>query len=194
MWQRNLLFLGLVGGGLVTLGANLLPPRQPKPVTRYDAAAFQAPDFRAAVTAVDLSFRGVWSEQKLQPAPAAPDLAIARRLALGLMGTIPSLEEIRQLEWLPADERLPWWIDHVLQDRRCADYLAERLARACVGTEDGPFILYRRRRFVTWLSEQLAQAQPYDHIVRSLITSKGLWTDQPATNFVSVTSRPEAKN
>ena len=25
MWKRNLLFLGLVGGGLLTLGANLMP-------------------------------------------------------------------------------------------------------------------------------------------------------------------------
>ena len=39
MWQRDVLFLGLVGGGLVTLGANLMPPRETKPVTRYDASA-----------------------------------------------------------------------------------------------------------------------------------------------------------
>src|SRR5262245_3329953 len=150
MWKRNLLFLGLIAAG-VALGAGFLPPRQPRPVTSHDASAYQAEDFRAVVAKVDASFRRNWAEKKMQPAGRAPELAIARRLALGLMGTVPSLEEIRQFESLPSDERLPWWIDHVLQDRRFADYMAERLARATVGTEDGPFILYRRRRFVSWL-------------------------------------------
>ena len=61
------------------------------------------------------------------------------------MGVVPSLEEIRQFEALPSEQRLPWWLDHILQDRRFNDYFAERLARAYVGTEDGPFLFYRRQ-------------------------------------------------
>jgi hypothetical protein len=194
MWLRNLLFLGLVVGGLVALGAGLMPPRQPKSVTRYDAGAYRAPEFLDAVARVDASFRQQWAEGKLRPAPAASNLAVARRLALGLMGTIPSLEEVRQFEPLPADEQLPWWVDHVLQDRRFADYFAERFARACVGTEDGPFIFYRRRRFVAWLGDQFAVNRPYDALVRDLIASGGLWTDKPATNFVTVTVQPDNQN
>jgi hypothetical protein len=193
MW-RDFLFIGLVGGGLVALGANLIPPREPVAATSYDAAAFAAADFRAVVARVDASFRQHWLEQEVAPAPAAPDLTVARRLALGLMGTIPSLEEIRQFEALPGGARLSWWIDHILQDRRSADYLAERFARAVVGTEDGPFIFFRRRRFTTWLSEELHQNRPYDQIVHKLIATEGLWTDHPATNFVSVTARQDAKN
>jgi hypothetical protein len=194
MWKRNLLFLALVIGGVGTLGASLMPPREQKPVTSYDASAYQADDFCAAVSRVNSSFRRHWTEQKVRPVAAASNLAVARRLALGLMGTVPSLQEIRQLEYLPAEQQLPWWIDHILQDQRFADYLAERLARACVGTEDGPFILYRRRRFVSWLADQVARGQPYDALVRDLIATDGLWTDKPATNFVSVTSKPDQKN
>nr|HRC85559.1 DUF1549 domain-containing protein [Thermoanaerobaculia bacterium] len=51
---------------------------------------------KASVAAVDAAFRKEWDGAKLTPADPAPDLAVARRLALGLMGTIPSLEEIRQ--------------------------------------------------------------------------------------------------
>lgn len=194
MSWRDLLFVGLVGGGATALAVHLMPPREPKPVTSYDASAYHATEFRAAVARVDASFRAQWSEQKITPAPEAADIAIARRLALGLLGTIPSLEEVRQFEWLPAEERLPWWIDHILQDRRFADYLAERIARACVGTEDGPFIFYRRRRFVSWLADEVARNRPYDQMVRELIATEGLWTDRPATNFVSVTSKPDSKN
>ena len=74
------------------------------------------------------------------------------------------------------------------------DYFAERLARAYVGAENGPFLLYRRRRFVSWLADQLAQNRPYDALVRDLIADDGLWTDKPATNFVTVTAQQDKQN
>jgi Protein of unknown function (DUF1549)/Protein of unknown function (DUF1553) len=194
LWLRNLLFLGLVGGGTIALGLNLLPPRKPDRLSHYDAPNHRDPDFRATVRQVDTAFRQQWASDGLKPAGPAADLAVARRLSLGLMGTVPSLEEVRQFEALPADERLAWYTDHVLQDARFADYFAERLARAYVGTEDGPFIFFRRRRFVTWLSEQVAVNRPYDQIVRDLIAGEGLWTDKPNTNFVSVTVQNDKAN
>ncbi|HKB04937.1 MAG TPA: DUF1549 domain-containing protein [Gemmataceae bacterium] len=194
VWARNLLFLGVVVGGLSALAANLLPPRKPARIHSYDAGEYSAPGFRAVVGEVDATFRQQWLSEGLKPANPAPDLLQARRLALGLMGTVPSLEEIRQLEALPADQRVPWYLDRILADSRFADYFGERLARAYVGTEDGPFIFYRRRRFVTWLSEQVAVNRPYDQIVRELIAGDGLWTDHPATNFVSVTVQNDKQN
>jgi hypothetical protein len=192
MWQRNLLFVALIGGGLATLGYNLLPPRGPRLAAHYDARAYRDADFCQSVQKVDASFTALWQTHK--PVGPAADLAVARRLALGLMGTLPSLEEIRQFERLPEGERLAWWTDHILSDPRFADYYAERLARACVGTEDGPFLLYRRRRMREWLAEQVAQKKAYDQLVRQLISSEGIWTDKPATNFVTVTVKPDEKN
>ena len=114
-----------------------------------------------------------------------------RRLSLALCGTVPSLEEIRRFEARPKDVRVAEWLDALLSDRRCTDYLAERFARVYVGTEDGPFILYRRRRFIAWLSDVLLENRRYDGLVREMIADRGLWTDQPATNFVTVTFDPE---
>ena len=194
LWLRNLLFVGLVGGGLAALGISLVPPRGPNPVTGYDPDTHRDAGFHVTVEKVNASFRKQWAAESLTPANPAPNLVAARRIALGLMGTIPSLEEVRRLEALPADRRLAWWVDHVLEDRRTHDYLGERLARAYVGTEDGPFILYRRRRFVSWLADQVAANRPYDDLVRELIAGDGLWTDKPATNFVSVTAQQDLKN
>ena len=88
-------------------------------------------------------------------APAYQQM-VARRLSLALVGTVPSLQEIRQLEARPKNQDpLAWYTAHLLEDRRHADYWAERLARTYVGTENGPFVVYRRRRFVTWISDQL---------------------------------------
>src|SRR5262249_39105250 len=114
--------------------------------------------------------------------------------SLALTGSIPSLEEIRQFEDYTGRDRLQWWVAGVLKERRFADYFAERLARAFVGTEDGPFLVYRRRRFVSWLSDQLHAGRPYDGLVREMIESEGLWTDRPSTNFITVTIEQDKKN
>src|SRR5262249_10848150 len=145
------------------------------------------------VGAINQAFARQWMEQQVTPAPRAPDLALARRLSLALTGSIPSLEGIRQLTAEKGDARLQTWLDGLLQDRRFADYFAERLARTYVGSEGGPFLVYRRRRFLSWLSDQLLHNRPHDEIVRELIASQGLWTDQPATNFVTVTIQPDNK-
>ncbi len=115
-------------------------------------------------------------------------------MSLALVGSIPSLEDIRHLESLPADRRLDIWLAELLADRRSADYLAERFARALVGVENGPFLLYRRRRFVSWLADEIAMNRPYSEIVRKLIAEDGLWTDKPAVNFVTVTINPDDEN
>ncbi len=194
MWKRDLLFLGLVLGGAIALGAGLMPPREPRPKDGHDAAAYSDTDFLASVAKADNAFQAHWDATRTTPAEAAPDLAVARRLALGLMGSIPSLEEIRQLESLPEDQRLAWWLDHVLNDPRCHEYLAERFTRAYVGIEDGPFVFFRRRRFAIWLGEQLRKNRPYDDLAREVISAKGLWTNEPATNYTTVTVRPASAN
>ena len=194
LWAKNLLFAGVVLGGAVALGVNLMPPPGPTVATQHNAEVYREPGFRQTVARVDASFQKKWTGEGIKPAAPAGDLQVARRMSLGLMGTVPSLEEIRQFESLPPDERMPWWIEHILQDPRYHDYFAERLARSYVGTEDGPFLLYRRRRFISWLANEVAQNRPYDGTVRELIAGSGLATDNPATNFISVTAQPELEN
>ena len=185
------LFLAVVLGGTGIMGAGLLRPSGSPPAQPSKPLAVRS-DLRTIVAAVDASFRDRWAEQKLVPAAPAAELAVMRRLALVLCGSVPSLEEIRRFEARPKEGRIEAWLDDLLGDRRCADYLAERFARAFVGTEDGPFLLYRRRRFVAWLSDALLENRPYDALVRDLIADRGLWTDHPATNFVTVTFDPDA--
>jgi hypothetical protein len=117
--------------------------------------------------------------------PAAPELAVLRRLSLALHGTVPSLEEIREFEADRAADRLDRWTNRLLADPRYPDYMAERWARVFVGTDRGNPILFRRDRLVGWLSESLSAQVPMDRLVRDLIAGQGLWTDRPATNFVT---------
>ncbi|HEX5443450.1 MAG TPA: DUF1549 domain-containing protein, partial [Pirellulales bacterium] len=176
------------------LAASLAPVRKP-PADRQLLAA-DPPDAELSEVAarVDQAFREGWRLQGVAAAVRADDLTIARRLSLALVGMVPSLEELRQLEAEPAEAGLDRWLARLLADRRSHDYLAERLARALVGVQDGPFIIYRRRRFVSWLADQLAINRPYDEIVQDLIADSGLWTDHPATNFLTATGKPDPRN
>ena len=183
---RDVVFLLVVLGGAGSLAAGLLRPlrRESVPPSRLSVGVS---DRGPIVARVDATFRQEWTDQGMVPASPAAELAIMRRLSLSLAGTIPSLEEIRRFEARPTGGRVDSWLDDLLHDRRCADYLAERFARAFVGTEDGPFLKFRRRRFVSWLSDAILEDRRYDAIVRDLIADDGVWTDHPAVNFLAVT-------
>jgi hypothetical protein len=187
MWPRNLLFVSLCVVALTALAASLLHVEQPEAPTKLDLGRYEQESYLGVIQQVNAEWWEHWDKAEVEPAPRADDLTIARRLALSLSGTIPSFEEIRRLEELPSEQWIEWQISSLLEDQRYADYLAERLARAYVGTENGPFLAYRRRRFLVWLAESLHKNVAYDTIVRELICDDGLWTDSPAVNFVTVT-------
>jgi hypothetical protein len=135
-------------GGIAALRASLFPLDTKARQVHFDPGPADE-EFQSVVRRVDEAFRREWAEKGLTPAPPASDLAVARRLSLGLTGTVPSLEELRQFEVQPEGERVAGWANHLLHDRRFADFFADRLARAYIGTEDGPLLVYRKRRYLT---------------------------------------------
>src|SRR5438105_990389 len=98
LWARNLLFLGLVCAGIVALIGGLFPRPTATHASAATATLSPAVDALPVVAAIDRAFREQWSAAKLTSASRAPDLIVARRLALALTGGIPSLQEIRRLE------------------------------------------------------------------------------------------------
>lgn len=166
---------------LLAIGATRTAPRQGQTPPKLEEIS----DFDATISAVDKHIEQKWARQKIQPAARASDLQILRRLSLALLGTIPSLEELRQFEADSQPQKLERWTQRMLHDSRFGYYFAERLTRSFVGTEDGQFIVFRRDRFRNWLRENLDAGTPYDQLVREMIADKGLWTSVPSTNFIS---------
>ena len=183
---RHLLMLGVAVIGLLLVGSNLT--RRQLDVEFHPEVQAEIAESQTVSKQVDAEFEAAWKSRDLPSAAQADSLLVARRLSLALTGTVPSLQEIRALESIEEDRRIDWWLQHLFEDERHAYYLAERFARAFVGTEDGPFLIFRRRRFVHWLSDGILENKPYDEIVRSLISDNGAWTNTPAVNFVTVTT------
>ena len=189
MWLRNVTFLVICILGAAGSYAILFafPTQVDSAARSHGLLPKVASDEDSTVQQLNEAFRRSWAEKGFSPAPDADALIIARRIALSLNGRIPSLKEIRELRIRGAIDSESWYLDKNLSDRRFADYWAERFARVYVGTEGGPFLLFRRRRFRSWLSDQLHERVPYDQITRSIITAEGTWTDRPAVNFLTVT-------
>ena len=189
---RRWLFRGALGLGLLLLWIAMLQPIQP---VRDQLQAAASGNGSTASTSpkppmaypIDRAIDQAIDAQGLVRCPPADAWTICRRLNLALVGSGLSLEEMRWLEAYRGEDLVGAWTKRLLADPRCSDYLAERLARAYVGTAKGPFILYRRRKFVLWLAQRLREEAPYDQLVRQLIASEGLWTDQPQVNFLTAT-------
>ncbi|MFG0334701.1 MAG: DUF1549 domain-containing protein [Maioricimonas sp. JB049] len=171
---------------LVIAGIGALSAMAVRDPVALDAPAGAVPSgLDEVVSNVDAWFADRWSADGTEPAGLADELTVLRRLSLAVHGTIPSLEEIRRFEADDRPQRLERWTAAMLEDPRFADYFAERLARAFVGTEQGQFVIFRRDRFTNWLSRQLRTDRPYDANVRDMIGSQGIWTGKGEVNFVT---------
>lgn len=140
----------------------------------------------SAILSLNERLHAIWQAAKVPPAVAADELDVLRRLSLALFGTIPSLEDIRAFENDSGPNRIDRWVVKMLHDSRYSDYFSERIARSLVGVEDGPLIIFRRDRLTAWLAEQLHKDASWSDMTKELIAAEGLWTDQPAANFITV--------
>ncbi len=141
----------------------------------------------AVANRVDRAIDAKIASSGLSKAKLADWRTVTRRISLALIGNGLSLEETRVVEQVPEDRRAFWWTEYLLKDRRSSDYLAERWTRATVGTNQGPFLLFRRRKYVDWIADHFQKNTPYDAIVRDLLEAKGSWTDSPQVNFLTST-------
>lgn len=169
---------------LAVIGLVSFVTNQPLKGVATEESARPTADVDESVQQVNTFFARRWAGEDLPPVKKADELTVLRRITLALMGTVPSLEEIRAFEQDRGTDRLQRWTARFLHDQRYFDYFAERLARSFVGVEGGQFIVYRRDRFLRWLSEQLEANRPYPELVREMIAGNGLWTDEPEVNFV----------
>ncbi len=185
-WRKRLL-LFVVG---ITLLGGIGWATSPRPKLLRAPESISS-DFESTVQSVahqvDDAMNADIASHGLRKASAADWRTITRRISLALIGNGLSLEEIRVVEQVPEDRRPTWWTEYLLKDRRSSDYLAERWTRATVGTNQGPFLVFRRRKYVDWMADHFEKGTPYDVMVRDLLEAKGSWTDAPQVNFLTAT-------
>ncbi len=143
-------------------------------------------DVVAAAGQVNALLEAAWTDYSIEPAERADDLQVFRRLALALVGTAPSLEEIREFEADSSPDRLQQWTARLIDDTRFVEYFAARLTDIYVDPVNEDLEPHQRERFTRWLGHSLQQGQSYSEIVGELIAGRGVFADHPATTFVAL--------
>ena len=189
---KSLLVIGACLVGVSVVGATLRRRPAIEPPRDVDSP-YVSDDFQTTLATVNSNLAKVVEAAGVETAPPADSLAVAKRATLAMVGSGMSYEEIRALQLIPESERVRWWTSRMLEDRRWSDYFAQRLSRAYVGSANGPFLLFRRRKFNAWIAEHLAKDTGYNQLAHSMISAEGLWTDTPQVNFVTATM-DEANN
>ena len=195
IWARNLLFLG----------PRRRRPRRPRreppaaaeaaPAHRYDARRLPRPATSATSSPSRRRVPPGVAPRRAEARRAGSRPAPARRLALGPDGHRPVARRDPPVRGTAAG-RADALVDRPHPRRTAASPTtspsgspapssAPRTGRssstAAAGSSPGS-------------ADQVAANRPYDEIVRELIAGDGLWTDHPATNFVTVTAQPDKKN
>lgn len=183
---KSVLMLGVFAFGFSVLGATLRKRPAIEP-PRDVYSPYTADGFQTTLATVNSKLAKTVAAAGLEASPPADSMTIAKRATLAMVGSGMSYEEIRALQLIPESDRVRWWTSKMLEDARWSDYFAQRLSRAYVGTANGPFLLFRRRKFNDWIAEQLAKDTGYNHLAHSMISADGLWTDTPQVNFVTAT-------
>ena len=96
MFAKNVLFAAVVLLGTAYLATKVIP--NPEKVANDFDNSTDVESLRAVAVRIDNAFESNWRVRGIQSANFAAPLQVARRLSLGLTGTIPSLEEIRKFE------------------------------------------------------------------------------------------------
>ncbi|MFM7920661.1 MAG: DUF1549 domain-containing protein, partial [Planctomycetaceae bacterium] len=172
--------LGLLLSAVVQTAGSVEAPLSPPAAVPADQ------QLDTAVAQLNQYFQQRWQQAGLQPAVQADELTVFRRVSLALFGCVPALAEIKAFQQDQQPNRLDRWIVRMLQDDRFGRYFADRLARSLTGVEQGPLFIFRRDRLRDWLAEQLLADASWGRMTRDLIAAEGLWTDQPAANFITI--------
>jgi hypothetical protein len=143
-------------------------------------------DEEATAQRVDAILQSSWDEASVDAAEPADDLQVLRRLSLALVGTAPSLEEIRRFERDTSPDRLQQWTARFVADSRFVEYFAARLGDAFVDPVSEELKPHQRERFTRWLGSSLQQGHSYSEIVSEMIAQRGTSADRPATTFVAL--------
>lgn len=155
----------------------------------YSPATPDAPspgDLAEPVEKLDDFFATQWKAAGIEPAAPVDELSALRRISLALVGSVPSIEEIREFEADSDESRLQRWTARFIADRRFIEYFGVNLAAAFIELEgndnqEG----HQRLRFVEWLGDSIQNGIPYDEMAREIVAGRGVLADEPGATMVA---------
>jgi hypothetical protein len=122
---------------------------------------------------IDAEIKKGWQAEKTKPAPRSSDSVFLRRIYLDLVGVIPSYDETIAFLKDTDPKKRDKVIDKLLNDPRYSTQQAHAWDLVLFGRHPQNISETRKRdNFTKWLAGQFAKNEPYDQIVKKLLTAE----------------------
>lgn len=131
---------------------------------------------------IDSAIETAYTKQNAPLPPEANDEVFLRRAYLGITGQIPSVQEASQFLEDKSPSKRAALINQLLDSPDATEHLFQhfaemlRLKDTALGAS--------QKRFLDWLKNALQRNEPYDGLVRSMITAKGTLEENPAVGWL----------
>jgi len=122
---------------------------------------------------IDADVKKAWQTDNLTPTARSSDSVFVRRIYLDLVGMIPSYDETIAFLKDSDPQKRTKLIDKLLDDPRFATQQAHAWDLVLFGRHPQNIDATRKRDgFKKWLADQFAKNEPYDKIVKNLLTAE----------------------
>jgi hypothetical protein len=148
------------------------------------SAAFAAPRRELGAADVDQKLAAAWRKQHLVPGPLADDATFLRRVTIDLTGTIPTADAVRAFLADTRRDKRARAVDELLASPAYAQHWASFWDRALMGRLPRKLPALDHEGFDRWLEDQFAANRPWNQLVRDLVATSGVNTDEPAVNWI----------
>ena len=128
---------------------------------------------------------------RLPPSPPCDDATFIRRASLDTIGRLPTPEEVRAFLADTSPGRRERLVDLLLARPEFVDYWTYKWCDVLLvtGAKLRPEAV---NAYYTWIRDRVAARQPWDALVRDLVTASGSSLENGATNFYAVHQDPES--
>lgn len=130
------------------------------------------------------------AQLNLQPSGRCSDEDFVRRAFLDTIGKLPTLAETRAFLADTAPDKRTKLSDALLQREEFVDYWSYRFSDIFL-VNGGLLRPAAVKAYYDWIRGGVAKNQPWDEMVREVLTAKGNSTENGATNFYAVHQDPE---
>ena len=140
-------------------------------------------DAAALAELIDGHIQSRLDAEGLARVPAADDAEFLRRVFLDLHGVVPSAEQARRFLSSTAEGKRTDLIDQLLADPRYGEHFGDLWRQRLIS----PLANEQRtnpERFAAWLADRFNRNDPWDQIVRDLVTASGKLEENPAVTYL----------
>ena len=126
---------------------------------------------------------------RIPASPTADDETFQRRITLDLTGRLPSVDDAREFALDPEPDKRKRLIDRLLDSEEFNDYWTLQFAKL-LRIRSQPQDTQGARTYHGWLRSQIAEARPYDELVRELVMATGDSHELGPANFYRTADGP----